>query len=82
MFHMNPEEFCVSDLLSCSRTLECLSGSSAGWWASTAAPSAMAARLSIWRRPSSGVVFARSPLSTSAGAGGWPTACCGEKAGR
>lgn len=39
------------------------------------APSAMAAKSSASRRPSCGDTSGRSRLSTSAGAGAWPTAC-------
>jgi len=65
----------------CKRVIGLLNALTAGWRGSTTAPSTMAARLSTARRPSFAIGFARLPLNTCAGAGGWPVACSGEKAG-
>jgi transposase-like protein len=65
----------------CRSVTGLLNARSAGWWASTAARSAMAARSSRSRMASSGIAYGRSRLSTSAGAAAWPTACCGGRAG-
>jgi len=63
-----------SAVVDCGPCLGFLTVSPAVLWASTAAPSAMAARSSILRRPTSGVAYGQSQLSTSLGGVGWPIA--------